>query len=110
MTPTSNRLLCEWLPTRKIGRFYTSASDLDYWNTTDVKMFKVIAAGPGRVTRKGVFVANEIKPGDNVIVDGRLSRPEDLNGGKFLIRNPDEIVLAIVPVQVVGVDLAAPDA
>ena len=74
-------------------------SELDYFNGTDIKMFKVLAAGPGRLTKKGAFVPNEVQPGDNVIVDGRMARPEPVGEGKFIIREPDKIVLARVPLQ-----------
>lgn len=61
-------------------------------------MFSVVAAGRGRTTRKGAFVPNEIKAGDRVIVDARVgNRPEELGDGNYLIRNPDEAVIGIVP-------------
>ena len=75
----------------------------DFHNNDSINMFRVIAAGPGRTTRKGAFIPNEIKPGDNVIVDSRQSgRPEELGDGKFLIRDLS-CVLAVVPMQPVGI-------
>ena len=77
------------------------ASEADYANTDSVKMFRVLAAGPGRVTRKGVLIPNEIKPGDNVIVDARTGgRPQELGEGRFIIANPDDAVIAVCPLQV----------
>ena len=71
---------------------------LDYHNTDSVKMFKVKAAGPGRTTRKGVFIPNEINVGDNVIIDSRVSgRPQDIGDGRFFIKNPDQAVIAVCP-------------
>lgn len=100
MKLTSNRLLVKWIPTIKVGSIYTPQSALDYHNTDSVKMFKVVAAGRGRVTRKGVFVPNEIQPGDNVIVDARVGgRPEPFEDGLYLINKPDEVVIGVCPVQ-----------
>ena len=100
MKLTSNRLLVRWLPTMKVGSIHMPESERDYHNTDSVKMFKVIAAGPGRYTRKGAFVPNEINPGDNVIVDARISgRPEEMGDGTFIIKNPEDGVIAVVPRQ-----------
>jgi co-chaperonin GroES (HSP10) len=78
-------------------------SERDYHNSDSVKMFRVIAAGPGRVTRKGVLIPNEIKAGDNVIVDARTGgRPQELGEGRFIISNPDDAVIAVCPLQVAG--------
>jgi co-chaperonin GroES (HSP10) len=72
----------------------------DFHNSDSVNMFKVVAAGKGRHTRKGAFVENEIKPGDNVIVDARIGgRPQELDDGTFLIANPDTAVIGVCPVQ-----------
>ena len=84
----------------KVGSIYMPESERDYHNTDSVKMFKVIAAGPGHYTRKGVFVPNEINPGDNVIVDSRISgRPEEAGENQFIIKNPAVGVIAVVPLQ-----------
>jgi co-chaperonin GroES (HSP10) len=102
MKMTRNRLLVAWLPTTKVGAIHMPKSHMDYWNSDSVKMYAVLAAGPGRVTRKGVFVANEVQAGDNVIVDGRTSRPEPLgrlDDNRFIINNPEEIVIAVCPRQ-----------
>jgi len=100
MTPTSNRLIVEWIPTTKVGSIYMPQSELDYWNTDSVKMFKVIAAGPGRITRKGVFIPNEIHAGANVIINARTGgRPEPIGNGRYLVKNPDEVVIGVCPVE-----------
>jgi co-chaperonin GroES (HSP10) len=100
MKMTANRLLVRWIPTMKVGSIYMPESERDYHNTDSVKMFKVIAAGPGHYTRKGVFVPNEINPGDNVIVDSRISgRPEEAGENQFIIKNPAVGVIAVVPLQ-----------
>ena len=80
-------------------------SELDYANTDSVKMFRVLAAGPGRYTRKGAFVPNEISPGDNVIVDARVGgRPQEFGKNTYLITNPDTAVIAVVPKQAASTD------
>lgn len=76
------------------------ASASDYHNNDSVNMFRVLSAGPGRTTRKGAFIPNEINPGDNVIVDARISgRPQELGDGTYMISDPDKAVIAIVPAQ-----------
>lgn len=96
----SNHLLVEWLPIKQVGAILTDLAAQDYYNVPGAKMYKVLAAGPGRLTKKGVFVPNEIVPGDNVIVWSATGAPELLPDGKrFVIRNTDEMVLARVPVQ-----------
>ena len=96
----SNRLFVTWLPTMKVGMLHMPESERDYYNTDSVKMFKVLAAGPGHYTKKGVFVPNEIKPGDNIIVDSRISgRPEECGPNRFIIKNPSVGVIAVCPVQ-----------
>jgi hypothetical protein len=107
MKPTSNRLIVEWIPTMKVGSIFMPKSSNDYWNSDSVKMYRTLAAGPGRVTRKGIFVPNEIQAGDNVIVDGRTSRPEPLgrlDDNRFIISNPEEIVIAVCPRQAAVVE------
>lgn len=98
----SDHLLLEWLPITKIGSLFTSHYELDYYNSDSVKMFKVVAAGPGRVTKKGVRVPNEIHPGDNVVIDSRVAgRPEEY-GRQFILRHPEVGVIAIIPIQRAG--------
>jgi len=95
-----DRLLVMWLPTMKVGMIHMPASEADYHNTDSVKMFKVLAAGPGRYTRKGAFVPNEIKPGDNVIVDSRIAgRPQECGKNRWIIKNPEVGVIAVIPLQ-----------
>ena len=101
MKVLGNRLIVKWLPTMMVRGLHMPASEADYANTDSVKMFRVLAAGPGRVTRKGVLIPNEIKPGDNVIVDARTGgRPQELGEGRFIIANPDDAVIAVCPLQV----------
>jgi len=98
MNPLSNHLIVEWLPTTKVGLIHMPEVALDYYNTDSVKMFKVKAAGPGRTTRKGVFIPNEINVGDNVIIDSRVSgRPQEIGDGQFFIKNPEQAVIAVCP-------------
>lgn len=101
LTPVKNGLIVKWLPTTKVGMIHLPQSAQDFHNSDSVNMFHVLAAGRGRHTRKGVWVENEIKPGDNVIVDARVGgRPQELEDGNFLIANPNEAVIAVCPVEV----------
>lgn len=100
MKPVSNHLIVEWIPTLKVGAIHMPEMAIDYNNTDSVKMFKVVASGPGRTTRKGVFIPSEINPGDNVIIDSRTSgRPQEMGGNRFFIKNPDQAVIAVCPRQ-----------
>lgn len=100
MKPVSNHLIVEWIPTLKVGAIHMPEMVNDYHNSDSVKMFKVVASGPGRTTRKGVFIPSEINPGDNVIIDSRTSgRPQEMGGNRFFIKNPDQAVIAICPRQ-----------
>ncbi len=100
MIPTQNRLIVTWLPVHKVGTLHMPEMTKDYHNSDSVKMFRVVAAGLGRTTRKGVFIPNEIHPGDNVIVDSRVAeRPEELGQNQYLIRNPDKCVIGVCPVE-----------
>lgn len=100
MKLVSNYLLLKWLPTTKVGLIHMPNSELDYHNSDSVKMFKVLAAGPGRTTRKGAFIPNEIHPGDNVILDTRISgRPQEMEDGTFVLTQVDQAVIAVVPMQ-----------
>lgn len=38
-------------------------------NTKESRTARVVASGPGYTNARGVFVPNEVKPGDRVIVD-----------------------------------------
>lgn len=100
MIPLKDRLIVRWIPTTKVGLIHMPQSAQDFHNSDSVNMFHVVAAGRGRHTRKGIFVENEIKPGDKVIVDARVgNRPQELEDGTFLIANPSEAVIAVCPVQ-----------
>lgn len=101
MQPTQNRLIVRWLPETHVGVIELPQSFMDFHNSGSVQKFKVVAAGPGKWTRKGAWVENEIRVGDDVIVDARVgNRPEELADGHYLIRNPDEAVIGVCPVQV----------
>ncbi len=100
MKPLSNSLVVTWLPTQKVGSIIMPEITKDYYNSDSVKMFRVVASGPGRTTRKGVFIASEIQPGDNIIIDSRVTgRPQELGDGKFFIKNPEVAVIAVCPRQ-----------
>jgi len=100
MKPTSNHLIVQWLPVRKVGSIFMPEMTKDYHNSDSVKMFRVLASGPGRTTRKGVFIPSEIQPGDNIIIDSRVTgRPQELGDGKFFIKDSEKSVLAVVPRQ-----------
>lgn len=72
---------------------------LDDFNNGLVHMFKLIAKGPGRRTRRGVLLPFEAEPGDNLIVSPITTGPQDVGGGRFILKKPEQSVLAVVPLQ-----------
>jgi co-chaperonin GroES (HSP10) len=72
----------------------------DEFNNGICQMFKLVAKGPGRVTKKGVRILFEAQPGDNLIVFPITTGPQDVGNGMFILKKPEESVLAVVPVQI----------
>jgi len=50
------------------------------------KLFRVIAIGPGRTTRKGVLVPIECAPGDRVLCHSYEDGPQPIENGQKVIR------------------------
>lgn len=72
-------------------------SMLDDFNNGITHLYKLIAKGPGRRTRKGAVVPFEAEPGDNLIVWGGVTTP--LDDGTVILKDPENSVLAVVPRQ-----------
>lgn len=70
----------------------------DEWNNGLTKMYRLIAKGPGRVTRKGKLIPFEASPGDNLILFGGVTTPID-GTEEFILKDPENSVLAVIPVQ-----------
>lgn len=98
MKPLKDFILCEHCQETVIRGIHLPHQALDYWNSGGPKTYRVLAVGPGRTTRKGVFIPSEISPGDKLIVYSPTTGPTLLDNGKFLIRDLS-MVLAVIPVQ-----------
>lgn len=95
----SNTLLLERLPTKQVGAIHLPPSALDDFNNAQVKMFRLIQKGPGRLTKKGVRIEFEAEPGDHLIVWPITTGPQDVGNGQFILKKPQESVLAVFPMQ-----------
>lgn len=93
----SNNLLITRVPTTQVGLIHLPPQWTDDFNNGITHMYKLIAKGPGRVTRKGELIPFEAEPGDNLIVWGGVTTP--LEDGKFILKDPQNSVLAVVPLQ-----------
>ena len=100
ITPTSNHVLVARIVSEKIGSIYLTARLQDDNNVGGYKVYRVLAVGPGRLTRKGVRVPVECEPGDRVICHSYTSGAVPLEGGRHLIT--DDQILAVLPGRGVG--------
>ena len=94
-----NDLLIRRVIAPKIGLIHLPPQALDFHNNGMVHMFKLLAKGPGRLTRKGVVVGFEADVGDNLIVFPITQGPQEVAQGLYVLKAPEESVLAVVPVQ-----------
>jgi hypothetical protein len=94
-----NDLLIRRVIAPKIGLIHLPPQALDFHNNGMIHVFKLLAKGPGRLTRKGVVVGFEAEPGDNLIVFPITQGPQDVGGGQYILKKPEESVLAVVPLQ-----------
>lgn len=94
----SNNLLIRRVPTTRVGLIHMPPSMLDDFNNGITHMYKLIAKGPGRVTRKGALIPFEADPGDNLIVFGGVTTPIE-GSDQFILKDPENSVLAVVPLQ-----------
>jgi len=95
MIPTTNHILAERVLTEKIGSIHVPLSLQDDANVGGPKVYRVLAVGPGRVTRKGVRVPVECGPGDRLICHSYTSGEVPLEDGRVLLGEDD--ILAVLP-------------
>lgn len=83
----------------KIGMIHLPATAQDYYNTGGPKVFKVVAVGTGRTTKKGVTIPIPIEPGDKVLCHSFTAAPQEsgLDDGSFFITTDQ--ILAVIPMQ-----------
>jgi len=99
MRLTSNTLLIERVPTKQVGVIHLPPSALDDHNNGQVKMYRLVAKGPGRLNKKGERVPFEADPGDCLIVWPIRTGPQEVGEGRFVLKDPEESVLAVIPVE-----------
>ena len=97
MRLTSNTLLIERVPTKQVGVIHLPPSALDDHNNGQVKMYRLVAKGPGRLNKKGERVPFEAEAGDCLIVKPIRTGPQEVGDGKFVLKDPEESVLAVIP-------------
>lgn len=72
---------------------------LDDNNNGLTKMYKLLDKGPGRLTRKGALIPFEAQPGDNLVITLAGHGPQEVSKNRFIVKHPEQIVLAVVPEQ-----------
>ena len=80
MKPTSDRILVEPLPRKQTGLIVLPDSAEDEHNS-GAKLYRVIATGPGLISRKGVLLPMEVRAGDRVIAHSYTEGPVHLGDG-----------------------------
>lgn len=95
----SNNLLIARVPTEQVGSIFMPPSMMDEHNNGLTKMYKLLAKGPGRMTRKGALIPFEAQPGDNLVITLAGHGPQEVSKDRFIVQNPEQIVLAVVPEQ-----------
>ncbi len=86
-----NDLLLRRVVTTKVGSIHLPPSTLDPLHAGLVQMWRLVA--------KGTAKPFDAQPGDNVVVKCISRGPEPVGGGLFILKRPEESVLAVVPVQ-----------
>ena len=99
-----NDLLIRRVIEPKIGSIHLPPQALDFHNNGMVHMFKLLAKGPGRLTRKGVVVGFDADVGDNLIVFPITQGPQEVAKGLYVLKAPEQSVLAVVPLQRASVE------
>ncbi len=86
-----NDLLLRRVVTTKVGHIFMPPSMLDPLNAGLVETWRLVAKGTAKP-----FEANV---GDNLVVLSITRRPQDVGDGLFILKNPGECVVAVIPVQ-----------
>lgn len=94
-----NRVLAAPDIQAKIGSIFLPAAVLDHNNTGGPKVYKVLAVGTGRTTKKGVLIPLPIEAGDKVICHSFTNAPQEsgLDDGTYFIT--EDQILAVIPQQ-----------
>jgi co-chaperonin GroES (HSP10) len=94
----SNYLLVERIIVEQTpGGIVMPQSMRDGLNTGGVQLFRVMAAGPGKVTRKGVLIPSVCIPGDRVFMKSYHDGAQMLEDGQMIVS--EDLVLAVLPIN-----------
>lgn len=95
MRMTGTHVLVEPELSKQTGMIHLTKSLQFSMNLGKPRVWRVLAVGPGRVTRKGTLIPVECEPGDRVITHSYTEGPVDLEDGKCVITS-DQII-AVLP-------------
>ena len=91
----SHHLHVQSIPAKQIGSIILPKDLNEDVNHGGVKVFRVLAVGPGRRNRKGVLLPLECTPGDRVMCHSYFTGPMKLDDGSYIIT--DSEVIAVLP-------------
>lgn len=97
MRLTSNHLLCEPIAFNRVGLIHLTEKLKFSMELGRPRVMKVLAVGPGRMTRKGVRIPIECEVGDRVIVHSYTEGALELKDGSCIIT--DDLIIAVLPVN-----------
>ncbi len=95
MRPTSNHLVVQEEVPEQLGSIYLTEKMKMSLQLGRPRVFRVLAKGPGRLTKKGVLIPIECEPGDRIITHSYFEGPTELDDGRHIIT--DQQILAVMP-------------
>jgi co-chaperonin GroES (HSP10) len=93
--PIGNHLLVQEEIRDQIGGIFLPEKSRMDLTLGRPRVFRVLAVGSGRRTRKGIQIPIETKPGDRVITYSHTTGPVDLPNGHSIIS--EDQILAVLP-------------
>lgn len=91
----SNHIHIQSIPAKQIGLIQLPKDLNEDANHGGVKVFRVLAVGPGRRNRKGIRLPLECSPGDRVMCHSYFTGPCKLDDGTDIIT--DDQIIAVLP-------------
>lgn len=98
MKPLGNNLIVKQLPFRKpTGGIAIPEAYADAMNYGDIKVYEVLAVGPGRINGKGVRIPIECETGDRIICSCHTEGARPMDDERQVISA--DLILAVIPNQ-----------
>ncbi len=95
MRPTGNHLhVREEITTQLNGIHLPQKTRMDLMLGRP-RVFRVLAMGPGKLTRKGILIPMEVEIGDRIIVHSYTAGPVEIGDGTAIITS--EEITAVIP-------------